>query len=247
MGLMLLFGCLPALAAERVVSLNLCTDQLLVLLAPDKIAALSDLSRDPSLSFVAADARRFPQVRASAEAVLALHPDLVMAARFGAQTTVSLLERQGVIVARLDLPADFPGIERLTRDAASAIGVPERAEPLIASMRATLASVPSPGAKTTAIAWEPRFYTAGPASLMGAVLTAAGLTNAASGQRLGTEALLRHPPDVLVVPDTPAFPSLATDMLDSPALRGIPRRSVPPALTICAGPFTARAVAMLAR
>ncbi len=249
-GFLLIFALLlPAgsNAAVRVVSLNLCTDQLLVLLAPEKIAALSELSRDPTLSFVAAEATRYPQVRASAEAVLALRPDLILAARFGAQTTVALLERHGVPTRRLDLPADFPGIARLTSNAAEALGVPERATPLIAAMWATLATVNRRTDRTTAIAWEPRGYTAGPTSLMGAVIAAAGLTNAAAGQRLGMEALLRQPPDVLIVPDTPAFPSLATGMLDAPALHAIPRRSLPPALTICAGPFTAQAVALLAR
>ena len=60
-------------------------------------------------------------------------------------------------------------------------------------------------------------------------------------------ALLRHPPDLLVVPDTPAFPSLATDMLAAPALRAIPRRALPPALTLCATPLSARAAMLLAR
>ena len=243
---LILFAPARGRAAERVVSLNLCTDQLLVLLAPEKIAALSELSRDPVLSFVAVEARRFPQVRASAEAVLAVRPDLVLAARYGAQTTVSLLERHGVPVRRLDLPEDFPGIARLTRDAAGALGVPERAEPLVAEMEATLTSVHAPDRTRTAIGWEPRGYTAGPASLMGDVLRAAGLTNAANGQRLSTEALLRDPPDLLVVPDTPAFPSLATDMLAAPVLRDIPRRTLAPALTLCAGPFSARAAALLA-
>ena len=67
------------------------------------------------------------------------------------------------------------------------------------------------------------------------------------GRRLGVEALLRHRPDLLVVQQTPAYPSLATQMLHSPALAGIPRVAIPPALTVCAGPFTARAVALLAR
>ena len=73
------------------------------------------------------------------------------------------------------------------------------------------------------------------------------LTNASDGRRLGLEALLRHPPDLLVVPLAPDYPSLATEMLDNPARRRDPEASMPPPLTICAGPFTAQAVAMLAR
>jgi len=237
----------PAGAAERVVSLNLCTDQLAVILAPEKVAALSQLARDPALSFVAPQAAMIPQVRASAEAVLALHPDLVLAARFGAQTTLTLLEQRSIRIERFDLPADFPGIARLTRAVATAMGVPERAEPSIAAMDAVLAAARKPSNPLSAIAWEPRGYTAGPDSMMGAVLRAAGLTNAATGDRMGIESLLHRKPDLLIVPDTPAFPSLATEMLRSPALSGIPQRPIPPALTLCPGPFTAQAVALLAR
>ncbi len=244
--LLLLLAITPAGAAERVVSLNLCTDQFAVLLAPDKIVALSQLSRDPTLSFVAPQAVRIPQVRASAEAVLALHPDLVLAASYGAQTTLTQLEQRSIRIERFDLPGDFPGIARLTRDIAAALGAPERADPLIAAMDATLAAVRQPSHPVTAIAWEPRGYTASADSLMGAVLRAAGLTNAATGDRMGTEALLHRRPDVLIVPDTPAFPSLATEMLRAPALAGIAQRTIPPALTLCAGPFTARAVVLLA-
>jgi iron complex transport system substrate-binding protein len=236
----------PARAADRVVSLNLCTDQLAVMLAPEKIVALSQLSRDPTLSFVAPQASRIPQVRASAEAVLALHPDLILAARYGAQTVLTQLEHRSIRIQRFDLPTDFPGVARLTREVATALGVSDRAEPLIATMDATLAAAGKPPATRTAIAWEPRGYTAGPASLMGAVMRAAGLTNAATGDRMGTEALLHHKPDLLIVPDTPAFPSLATEMLRAPALASITQRAIPPALTLCAGPFTAKAVALLA-
>ncbi len=77
--LMLLIAGGPARAVERVVSLNLCSDQLLVMLAPEKVAALTVLARDPSLSVVAAEARHLPVVRADAEAVLRLRPDLVLA------------------------------------------------------------------------------------------------------------------------------------------------------------------------
>jgi hypothetical protein len=82
---------------------------------------------------------------------------------------------------------------------------------------------------------------------MDAILRSAGLINASDGHRVDLEALLRHPPDLLVLPAAPEFPSLATDLMDHPALAGIHRRAVPSALTICAGPFTAEAVALLAQ
>jgi iron complex transport system substrate-binding protein len=237
----------PANALQRVVSLNLCSDELLVLLAPAQIAALSPLARDPALSAVAATAAALPVVPASAEAVLRLHPDLVLAGAYGAQTTRALLQQAGVPVRRLTMPEDFAGIRAQTRQVAGWLGVPARGAALVAAMDATLAAIPRPARRITAIAWEPRGYTAGPGSLLDAVLRAAGLANIGRGGRLGLEALLRRPPDLLVVPQAPAFPSLATALLDSPAVAGIPRRALPPALTTCAGPFTAQAAAMLAR
>ena len=234
-------------AAERVVSLNLCTDQMLVLLAPEKTAGLTPLARDPVLSFVAQQASRLPIVRPVAEAVLQRHPDLVLAADYGAQTTLALLQTEGVAVLRIPSATDFAQIRSTTAQIATALGVPARGTALIAAMDAQLAALPHPARPRTAIAWEPRGYTAGPGSLMDAVLRAAGWTNAATGRPLGREALLRDSPGLLVVPDTPDFPSLATAMLNDPALSHIPHTALPPALTICAGPFTALAAAMLAR
>ena len=234
-------------AARRVVSLNLCTDQMLVLLAPEKIAALSPLARDPALSFVAPQAAHLPIVRASAEAVLRLHPDLILAAPYGAQTTLALLQQEGIPVLRIALPQDFAGIRQTTRLLAATLGVPERGEALLATMDAGLAALPHPVHAERALVWEPRGLTAGPGTLMDAVLHAAGMTNASDGRSVTLEALLRHPPDLLVVSTAPAYPSLATTLLDHPALAGLPRRSIPPALTICAGPFSVEAATLLAR
>jgi iron complex transport system substrate-binding protein len=247
----LLISTAPAQAADRVVSLNLCTDQMLVLLAPEKAVALSPLARDPALSFVARQAASLPTTRISAEAILRLHPDLVLAAPYGAQTTLDILQQEGIPIDRIDLPQDFAGIRTQTLALGTRLGYPERARALLAAMDATLAELARPRSglgshPTTALAIEPRGYTATPGSLMGAVLRAAGLTNVSDGRPVGLEWLLRHPPDLLVVPDDPAYPSLATDMLDNPVLAVLHRRTIPPVLTICAGPFTARAAAMLA-
>ena len=231
--------------ASGVVSLNLCTDQYLVLLAPGRIAALSPLARDPSLSVVAAEAARLPWVRADAEAVLSLQPDLVLAAAWGAQPTLAALEARGVRVVRGALPEDFAGIRAETTRMAALLGVEARGAALLAQMDAVLAGIPA-RARGPALALAPRGYTAGSGSLAGSVLAAAGFTNAGDGRRQDLETLLTHPPALLVVSAAPDFPSLATDFLRHPALRPLPTLRIPPALLACGGPWTADAAVLLA-
>jgi iron complex transport system substrate-binding protein len=235
----------PAQAA-RVVSLNLCTDDYLVLLAPEDAVALSPLATDPSLSVVAAMARGMPWVRANAEAVLLLRPDLVLAGPYGAATTLATLERHGLRVERTGLPQSFAAIRAETRRMAAVLGVPARGEALLADMDATLAAIP-PRPPIRALYLEARGYTVGPGSLEDAVLRAAGFFDVGAGGRPGLEAIVADPPQLLVVAEAEGFPSLATELLQHPALRGIPRRTVPPALLACGGPWTARAAASLAR
>src|SRR5579859_2649447 len=67
-------------AGPRIVSMNLCTDQLLIPLAdPEQILGLSRFSRDASQSFAADVARRYPTLSGGAEDVLVLKPDIVVA------------------------------------------------------------------------------------------------------------------------------------------------------------------------
>jgi iron complex transport system substrate-binding protein len=235
----------PAHAA-RVVSLNLCTDDYLMLLAPEDVVALSPLATDPSLSVVAAAARAMPWVRTDAEAVLMLHPDLVLAGPYGAETTLAALQLHGLRIERTGLPQDFAAIRAETRRMAAVLGVPARGEALLAEMASRLAAIPA-RPPIRALYLEARGYTVGPGSLEDTVLRAAGFFDVGAGGRPGLEAIVANPPQLLVVADPARFPSLATELLQHPALKNIPRRTVPPALLACGGPWTARAAELLAR
>ncbi len=237
--------CAPA-RGQGVVSLNLCTDELLVLLAPQRVAALSPLARDPSLSVVAAAAEKLPWVRADAEAVLRLHPDLVLAGDYGAQAVVAALRERGVRVVQVSEPGNFAGVASQVSQVAAALGVPEKGTAMLASMRARLAVVPVRD-RGSAIMWEARGFSAGPGGFGDAVLRAAGYRNAGTGGEMGVELLAAHPPDVLITSTAPSYPSLSTDLLWHPALRSLHRREVPPSLLACAGPWSVGAVEALAR
>lgn len=254
---------LPARAEDkpqRIVSLNLCTDQLLLeLVERERIAAVSFLAADPEFSAVAEKAAGVPANRGLAEEIVALKPDLVLAHKYAGRQAVSMLQRLGVRVVEIDLPQNMAAVEEQIATVAQAVGETERGQRMVREIRRKLAALPpSPAPRPTAAIYEPSGYAFGANSLADAILRAAGFDNLAarlgigSYARLGLETLLASPPDILVVDDTAKDRrSMAQEFLDHPALRqrfaGGRRVAVPRRLWICGGPSVAEAAAMLAQ
>ncbi|MBM3595181.1 MAG: iron ABC transporter substrate-binding protein, partial [Alphaproteobacteria bacterium] len=94
-----------AAARPTIVSLNPCSDAVLAEVArPGQLLAISHYSHSAaSSSMDLAEARRFRAVSGSAEEVLALHPDLVVADPFLAPATRTALARQGIRVVSLPI------------------------------------------------------------------------------------------------------------------------------------------------
>ncbi len=247
-------------APTRVVSIALCADQLALALADrDQIAAVSWLAADPDQSFMAARAKGLPITYGTAEEVVALRPDLVLASAYAARPTVALLRRLGVAVLDLALPHDFDDVARETMRAARALGHPGRGAALVAGMRARLArAAPRPGAaRPVAVLYQPGGVTMGRGFLEDRILVRAGYRNLASllgirGQgTIGLERLVAARPDLIAFGAArEGAPSLSTLLFDHPALReAVPRarRTVlAPPLWTCGAWFTARAVEQLA-
>ncbi|HYD98921.1 MAG TPA: ABC transporter substrate-binding protein [Alphaproteobacteria bacterium] len=246
----------PAAAGpQRVVSLNLCADQFAVLLLePERIAALSFLSRDPSLSYVAEAAEGFEVTSDEAEDVLRRRPDLVLAGPFAKPQTLRLLRARGIAVHAVGMPQDFDAIAAEIAGVAAALGEEARGAGLIAEMRRTLdAARPRDDRRPVALTYQAGGFTAGGGTLSDAVLRAAGWRNFAAESGLsgygylGLETVLSGRPDLLIADAGPeGAPSLAEALLAHPALRGLERMRLPGPLVACGGPFTAQAVALLA-
>ncbi|MBJ7416285.1 MAG: ABC transporter substrate-binding protein, partial [Niveispirillum sp.] len=245
----------------RVVSLNLCTDQLALALLPrDRIAALSFLAADPGLSALSEQVGSIPLLQGLAEEVLPLKPDLVLVGTYTTRPTVALLRARGVAVMEVGLVNDFDGIRAQIRTIAAALDVAAKGEELIARMDATLATAAPSAAdarRLRVLSLAPGAFTAGAGTLSDAVMRAAGLTNYAADKGLNgygylpVETVAADPPDLLIAnSDEKGYPSLNGQMLTHPALtRAVPataRPTVPGKLWTCGGPFTADAVALLA-
>lgn len=245
---------------QRIVSLNLCADQLLIQLADrDAIASLSFLSHQTESSVMAAEARRFPINRGRAEEIITLDPDLVLAGRYTTRTTVDILRRLGYRVVELGVADDLAGVRRSIRTIAAAIGRSERGDALIQAFDARLtAAGPQPGAPRplAAIYW-PRGYSSGDGTLAADALAAAGFDNLAirlglqGTARLPLEVLLHSRADLIVLDDHGSdAPAVATEVFRHPALAktlaGLPRVSIPASYWICGIPAVAEAVERLA-
>ena len=81
----------------KVVSINLCADQLVLAFAqPEQILSLSNLSHDPAGSVYFAAAKAYPVNTGQVEEVLPLGPDIIIAGQFTSRYTLELLKSVGL-------------------------------------------------------------------------------------------------------------------------------------------------------
>jgi iron complex transport system substrate-binding protein len=246
---------------RRIVSLNMCVDELVLRLAdPRNIASVTWLSRDPTNSNVAELAAQIPVNHGLAEEIIPLKPDLVIAGIYTARPAVAMLKRVGIPVAEIDVPKSLDDVRRQIREVAALVGERDKGEAIIKKMDATLTSLPPPAraAWPRAIVLNPNGVTVGKGTLVDEVMRRAGLANVAAeltidnyGQ-IPLETVVANAVDVLILSasrDGP--PALATEILRHPVLAALADRTrvvvLPGRLWNCGGPTVVEAIERLAR
>lgn len=229
---------------RRIVSLNLCADQLILALADrDQIAGLTVSVRDPSLSAAADEVRGLPVLSGSAEEIVAARPDLVIGAPARSHPAVAFLKAGSYRAVDLMPAESYPEITRSIRDVARAVGHPARGEALIARMNADLRALPKARRPVVAAYYQRRGFLTGTGTLIDDLMKRAGVTNLAGKlgkpplSRVSLEELAAARPDYLIVDSgTARVADQGTEMLHHPILAGIPRIAIPQAWTVCGGP-----------
>ncbi|HPG03302.1 MAG TPA: ABC transporter substrate-binding protein [Beijerinckiaceae bacterium] len=242
---------------KRIVSINQCTDELVLRLADaDRVASVSWLSRDAANSNVAALADRVPVNHGLAEEVMSHRPDVVLAGAWSSRTTVEILKRLGVKLVEFDVPRTFDEARAEIRKLAAAIGEQERGEAMVRDIDAGLAALPSPKPPLRALVMQPNGFTVEKGSLVEEIMNRAGLENLAS--RVGgggylqvpLEAVALQQADVMILNgEAYGAPSLATAALEHPIIKALGRRlrvvALPPKLWTCVGPNLVEATRLL--
>lgn len=163
----------------RVMSLDQCADQYVLALAPDADLALSPRADDPD-AWLRREAEGRRRVRPTLEAAVGFNPDVVVRYWGGEPRLLAALERRGARVVTIRDATDFDGIRANVREAARALGRPDRGEALLSRMDARLGQARAERPKGRALYLTAGGFTAGAGTLVDAILKAAGYANAAA-------------------------------------------------------------------
>ena len=234
-----LYGALapPTFPPQRIVSLSLTADEiLLALLPPERIAALTHLADNATYSNVVAEAQAVPhRVQANAEQVIALQPDLVVvsASAYTGGTAKSLLRQTGIPLFPLQWYESLSGIQQSILEVGHAVGEEQKARALVADMKQRIRTVRS----RVADAYHPRVlyfapdsFTAGRKTNIDAMMTIAGGRNIAAMagieyfRKISHETLVMMNPEVILLSHDPqsAAPQEAYQWLyANPALQDV--------------------------
>lgn len=253
-----LAGCAaPPPGGGGIVSINPCADAMLVqLVPPERIAAISHYSRDPGASSMPLEvARRFRTTSGTAEEVIALKPDLVVASSFTPPATRSAFARAGIAALYLDMPSTIAASRAQVLQLADAVDAPAAG----AAMAARIDALPPPpgGPPVPALLWIGGNMASGSGTLLDEMMVRAGFRDVAAeyGLRftgeLPIEQIVARPPRVMLVPEERGLDSDSrAAQLRSRALRAsganVTQAAFPRRLVNCGGPVIPDAMARLA-
>lgn len=243
-------------ALPRVVSINPCVDAVLMQVAdPRQIAAISHYSQDARATSIPLDqARRYAATSGTAEEVVALAPDLVIAGAHVAPSTISALHRMRIPLVQISVPESVGESIAQVRAIAAAVSQPARGEALVARIDgAVRAATPADGMAPGALIWQGGGLVPGDGTLASELLRVTGYRNMSADYGLKRwdvlplEHLVARPPRVLL---SVGAQDRSDRMLGHPVLFGLARqtavRRYPERLLHCGGPTIIEAVAHLA-
>ncbi len=241
-------------APQRVVSINVCTDQLAMMLADEgQLVSVSNLAIDPRVSAMAQQAEAMDINHARAEEIFLMKPDLVVAGAYTARATVEMLEQVGIPVEIFTPATGVEDIPAKLAQMGTILGRAPQAEAMIADFEARLATLRADvSIRPRAALYFANGYTTGDRTLAGQIVVAAGFTNIAAeagfsgGGVMPLEVLAMAAPDIVVTGEKYPGGSRSEAILQHPVVRDIAGRAANGSVTdrdwICGTPFVLRAI-----
>ncbi len=239
---------------NRVVSMNLCTDQLAMLVAGEgQLLSVSYLASDPRSSAMVEQAVNFHRNRGLAEEIYLLQPDLVVAGSFSTRATVDMLRRLEIPVAVFDPAYSLEDVQERLTQMGAVLGQPERAAKITAEFDARLTAYRAEiASRPRAALYYANGYTSGDKTLAGQILSIAGLDNIAAedgfnaGGIIPLEVLAMAMPDAVITSRPYPGASRSEEVKSHPVIEALRRARPQATMTdsdwVCGTPFVLRAI-----
>jgi iron complex transport system substrate-binding protein len=199
----------PKAPAQRIASLNLTADEVLVEILPERLVAVTAASDDVGTSNVVG--RVPPGVarfrKADLERLVALSPDLVVVSEYTDPDFLYLLERSGLRYHRMEGMRSLAGNRQAILALGAAVGAAAGADKLVARYDAVLADLTQrlDGASRPRVMYWASGMTAGADTAIGALIESAGARNVgaeigvAGIGAVGAERAFVADPDVVLI------------------------------------------------
>ena len=234
-------------AAVRAASLDLCSDEYLLLLArPSEIASVSRLASDPADNVLWRRARGLGLNRGRVEDLIGSHANLLVTMGGGAKSSAAIARRLGLTTLTLHFPTTIAEVDANVVRVAMALGDRRRAATWQASLARLRADPPK---AVDSIYLSSGGQSVGATSLSAQWMRLAGFAQRSlPGGRASLETLLTAPPARLLRSDyRRAQVSLGQRWLAHPAVRRLARVTT---ITdgrpwTCAGPAMVGEIALL--
>ncbi|MCZ4353584.1 ABC transporter substrate-binding protein [Roseovarius aestuarii] len=244
-------------APQRVVSINLCTDQLAMLMAaPGQLLSVTHVSLDKRVSPLAEQAAQYRVNYGLAEEIFSLRPDLVLAGAYTPRQTTAMLDRLGIRVELFQPVTSLEDLRASLAQMGAALHREDEAARHIDAFDAGLALATQAdagqGPGPLAAIYYANGFTAGDTSLAHELMTVAGLRNAAvaagytAGGKLALETLAMIQPEMMITAQRYPGGSRAEEVLDHPVVTAL-RSSASGAVMsdqdwVCGTPFVLNAI-----
>lgn len=182
---------LPGMAAgspapvkpQRILSMNQCTDLLVLQLVPKaRIAGVTYLARDGAQALFPGAATGIPINYGTPEDIIRFRPDLILTGDFSLAVTRRLAKEVGAPIVEVKSARTFDDVRRSLRQVGAAVGEPARAERLIRQMDIRLAGLAArPSARPVrVVAWDGGATVPGTETFANHIFQAAGALNIAA-------------------------------------------------------------------
>lgn len=234
----------------RVVSMNLCTDQLAMMLADERqLISVSNIATDPNMSPMAAAARAYPINHGQAEEIFLMRPDLVVAGRYSDPVVLDMLRRLGITTAQIDIVSSLDQVSDRIREMGEILHQTARADELADAFEADLARLRATPTGPRAAFYYPNSYSLGTGTLSHEIITISGFRHIAEEMgrsrsgRLDLELLTLAQPDLLIHAELYSGNSRSEEVMSHPALAQLgAMRTQSNADWVCGTPVVLRAI-----